>query len=121
MTIGEAITYFDGQCENGMTEVQKVNAISHLDGRIHSLTAGYYEGTAFGGYSDYANLNTPLLVGFPYDDLYVLYLASLSAMYDGDSVRYENYSALYNSRLKAYLSDYSAKHSRKSAKIRLGE
>lgn len=121
MTLGGALAAFDAVEENTLTQAEKIRLISSLDGRVNDLICSRYEGAAeFEPYSTLTDLTTELLVKPPYDDIYLLNLISVNALYDGNDARYSAFAQLYNTLLNDFARQYHARHKVKRVKISAG-
>ena len=99
MTILEAITQADLIRPNVLDPAVKLRWLSTLDGQIHTeLLRGEREAsTAFPGYGEDTELaTTQLLVPYPYEELYVLYLLMRIDLEHGELDRYNNDAARFN-------------------------
>lgn len=104
MTIAQAIAACDRLHPNQFDAADKIKWLSELDGRIAGEIHASYEGmdAEFAGYAVDAPPDTPLLVGAPYDDIYVKYLSSQVDFYNNEADRYNNSAAMYNALWQAY-------------------
>ena len=113
MTIYEAITRVDGLKFNTYTQEDKILWLSELDGNIKHQILDKHEGgdqIAFGGYGPDTDPETVLLVGAPFD---VVYLRWLEAQIDYHNGEYEKFNAsiiLYNTALEAFANYYKQTH-----------
>ena len=77
MTIFDVINRIDAIKPNSYTQLEKIRALSTLDGIIKNSIIDTHEGSedvVFGGYTQETNLTTELLVPAPYDDIYLRWL-----------------------------------------------
>lgn len=56
------------------------------------------------------NMTEPLLVPFPFDELYIAYLQMKIAEANQETAQYNNYALLYNSHYKNYAVHYNKDH-----------
>lgn len=112
MTIMEAIAWVDGLRHNGCSQEQKVAWLSQLDGKLHRLVLEAHEGDTgvFGGYDGATALDTPLLVGKPFEDLYLYWLEAQICRCEGEVADYNGAIALYNQVYGAFAADYKQTH-----------
>lgn len=105
MTLKEAIDRFDLLYPNAIPFGEKRAILSAFDGRLYAETLSLYEGApgAFAGYGPAASPDTALLVGYPYDDIYLKLLAAENDALCGDIDRYNNSSAILNSAYEQYV------------------
>lgn len=121
MKLGQAITAFTSCAQTRLTTAQIISHISSLDGRIHDGVIALYPGAeVFSGYPADEDLSTDLLVPYPYEDVYLAYLLSVNALYDGESDSYANYSALFNTLLSEFSKSYHRAAARRNTKISIG-
>lgn len=109
MTILEAITQADLIRPNTLDAAIKLRWLSTLDGQIHAeLLCGDREASAaFTGYGEETELKTTrLLVPYPYDELYVLYLLMRIDLEHGELDRYNNDAARFNRLWQSYAGRY---------------
>lgn len=114
MTIKECIDQVDNVKPNQYGVEEKVEWLSYLDGTILNdvlLTHEGYDGRYddFIGYSP-DKLGTNLIVGSPYDRLYVAYLKMKIDEGNGETARYNNSATLFNSYLLEYKKWYNKTH-----------
>ena len=98
MTLGETVRRFDLLYPNAMELPLKAALISQLEGRLNTELLRLYgeEDPAFTGYEAAADENTTLKIPFPFDDIYIKFLAAENDRINGDTDRYRNSAALFN-------------------------
>ncbi|MBR3428982.1 MAG: hypothetical protein IKG87_02670 [Clostridia bacterium] len=97
MTISKAIQEADENRPNAFSNEKKVRWLSELDGTIAAeLMRMSDEDLVQFEYDPVDDLNTELLVSFPHDKIYLLYLIAKIDELNGEYGRYANSSALYN-------------------------
>lgn len=115
MTVHEAITQADHLKPNMYEEADKIRWLSRLDGRIYEeiiCTHKYNEGetpVTFDGYGP-DDGETELLVGAPYDELYVHWL---EAQIDYNNMEYDgfnNTNAVFEALYTAFRNAYNRSH-----------
>ena len=115
MKVIDAINAVDNLKPNMYQMPEKIRWLSNLDLRIKNDiydTHEYNEGeteTDFDGYTE-EDTEEELLVGAPYDEMYVLWLA---AQIDFNNMEYDgfnNTNAMFNSVYSSYRNDYNQKH-----------
>ena len=111
MRIREAIETIDRLMPNQYGEEDKVHWLSELDGiadrdvfRAHEREEDTGE---FTGYPPGVDLDTILLIPFPYEDIYRWYLEMKISDANGEMVRYNNAMAKYNAYYTAYQDFYN--------------
>lgn len=136
MTIREAIEAVDRLTPNQYENIDKVRWLSELDGvvyleieRTHAsgnpvcepwvrtrdpfdrewcgCTQPVQEEQTFVGYQEAVDLDTPLRVPWPYDEIYRWYLEMKIADANGEMTRYNNAMAKYNAYYTAYQAFYN--------------
>lgn len=123
MTADTAIERFDALFPNALSYSEKLNMLSVLDGRIYKEILSRYEGaqSEFIGYAEGIPGSTVLLVRYPYDEIYIKYLAAETDIINGDTVRYANSHAAFNNLYEEFAAAYNRTHTVKSsAKIKYG-
>ena len=116
MTIHEAIEQTDHLKPNMYEEGDKIRWLSRLDGRIfeeivctHTFNDGETEITEFNGYT-LDDGETELLVGAPWDELYVLWL---QAQIDYSNMEYDSFNntnAMFESVFSGFRNAYNRSH-----------
>ena len=111
MRIREAIEMIDRLMPNQYGEDDKVHWLSELDGiadrevfRAHEREEDMGE---FTGYPPGVDLDTILMIPFPYENIYRWYLEMKIADANGEMVRYNNAMAKYNAYYTAYQDFYN--------------
>ena len=112
MTIAEALTMVDKFKPNAYDAAVKIGWLSKLDGMIHKeiiLTHAHEtDAETFTPYTASTDTTTELIVPYPYDeDVYNYYLQSMIDRENGETAKYNQSAALYNSAYTAYLSYYN--------------
>lgn len=114
MTIKECIDLVDNVKPNQYSIEDKVHWLSFIDHVIindviktHEGYEGEYE--EFEGYSA-DRLGQSLIVGKPYDNLYVAYLKMKIDEENGETARYNNTATLFNSYLTVFKKYYNKTH-----------
>lgn len=115
MTIHDVITETDNLKPNMFGEKEKIKWLSRLDARIYEdiiCTHEYNEGeeeVAFAGYTE-DDGEQELLVGEPYDELYIRWL---EAQIDYNNMEYESFNnanAMFESIFRDFRNAYNASH-----------
>lgn len=113
MTVLQAITRADLDRPNEVPAERKLQWLSTLDGRIDRELFQRFDGAppAFSGYGPETELQTAeLLVGFPFDDLYLRYLVLRIDLEQGELERYNNDAAAFNRIWQSYAAHYGRTH-----------
>ena len=114
MTIKDCIDIVDNIKPNQYTVKDKVMWLSFLDEIIINEVLKTHEGydgryDDFEGYSE-EKLSVPLIVPSPYDRLYTAYLKMKIDSENGETARYNNSAALYNTYMMEYRRHYNKTH-----------
>ena len=114
MTIKDCIDIVDNIKPNQYTIKDKVMWISFIEEIIINEVIKTHEGydgryDAFEGYSE-DKLSVPLIVQSPYDRLYTAYLKMKIDGENGETARYNNSAALYNTYMSEYRKHYNKTH-----------
>lgn len=114
MTIKECIDIVDSIKPNQYTVKDKVMWLSFIDEIIINEVLKTHEGydgryDNFEGYSE-EKLSVPLIVPSPYDRLYTAYLKMKIDSENGETTRYNNSLALYNTYMLEYRKYYNKTH-----------
>ena len=106
MTLQEAIERFDLLYPNPLPQEVKRGMLSAFDGRLYAEVLSHYEGApaSFTGYDENTPPETPLLVQFPFDDVYLKLLCAENDAVCGDIAHYNNAAALFNAAYERYVS-----------------
>lgn len=114
MTIKECIDTVNNTKPNQYSDDDKVKWLSYIEGTIindviktHEGYEGQYE--EFEGYSP-DKTNVKLIVGAPYDVLYVAYLKMKIDEENGETARYNNSATMFNAYLMEYKRYYNKHH-----------
>lgn len=112
MTADTAIERFDSLFPNALPYGEKLNMLSELDGRIHAEIMSRCDGAPsdFIGYAQGTPGSTVLLVRYPYDGIYIKYLAAETDLINGDTVRYQNSAAAFNNAYEEFAAAYIRTH-----------
>lgn len=92
---------------NVYSEEDKYKWISRLDGMI---SAEVFRDAEPVKYEIPEDADKELLVGPPYDDIYVLYCAAMVDFYNREYSAYNNSVMMFNERFEAYKSYYIQRH-----------
>ena len=114
MTIKECIDIVDNAKPNQYGIKEKVMWLSFVDETIINDVLKTHEGydgryDNFEGYTE-DKLSVPLIVPSPYDRLYPQYIKMMIDSENGETARYNNSSALYNTYLNEYKKYYNKTH-----------
>lgn len=115
MTIAQAIERADALKGNSFTDAQKIQMLSDCDSAIFTDIFSTHEADddtpdEFAGYDSETDTDTVLLVGSPYDVLYIRWLHSQYDLYNQEVSRYNNTSSIYNVAYAAYSAYYNRTH-----------
>ena len=121
MTIIEAINKIDSLKPNSYTQEDKIKWLSILDGIIKKEIIDTHEGSedvTFDGYEPDTDVTTVLLVPFPYDDVYVKWLEAQIDYTNGETTKYNNSMAMYNTAYSAFERYYNRTYMHKATNIK---
>ena len=121
MQIIKAINRIDALMPNTYTQEEKIDWLSALDSMIKREVIDTHEGweaVEFEGYDQDTPLTKELLVGDPYDDIYVLWLECKIHYTNGEYGKYNNAVIKFNDLFAAFKNDYNRKHMPIGSKFR---
>lgn len=110
MTIMDALYRIDELKPNSYSQPEKIKWLSSLDGVIKSEIIDTHEGCediVFSGYTENADLKTPLLVPYPYDDIYLRWLEAQIDYTNGEYGKYNNSIVAFNDAYALYQKYYN--------------
>lgn len=114
MTIFEAIERAEKIFpSNQFTKSDKIKWLNSIDTQIKQELIDIREDAdkvIFNGYTDDTSDDTELLVGVPYDELYIFYLASQMSLYNGDTRKYNTFLSTYDEKLQEFRNYYNRQH-----------
>ena len=112
MKIIEAINKIDELKFNAFSQDQKVGWLSRLDTMIKTLIMDAHEGgdVAFAGYNSDTDLNTELLVGAPFDEIYLRWMEAQIDYYNGEIKKYNISMSMFNTEYEAFENWYRRNH-----------
>lgn len=112
MKIREAIDRIDSLKHNTYTYGEKIEWLSRLDGNIKNQIIDTHEGGQDVIYKPYTekDMDTELLIGAPYDEMYIRYLEAQIDYYNGEIARYNNSMMMYQAAYDAYERFYNRTH-----------
>ena len=114
MTIKECIDIVDNLKPNQYTIKDKVSWLTFIEEIIINDVLKTHEGydgryDDFSGYSE-EKLSVPLIVPSPYDRLYTEYLKMMIDKENGETTRYNNSAASFNTYMSEYRKHYNKTH-----------
>lgn len=117
MTIQEALARVDLLRYNGYAREEKIDWLSRLDGKIKRLILDVYglEPQDFSGYDRDTDPETVLLVGRPFEEIYLYWLEAQICYRDGEIADYNGAIAQYNRLYSAVADDYRKRNMPQSA------
>jgi hypothetical protein len=123
MTLSQAIERFDQLYPNTAPYAVKRDLLSSLEGRLSRELFSRYDPAPAetGPVSADDPGDTPLLAPFPYDDLYVKFLAAETDRLQGDVNRYLNSAAVFNESYDALALYLLRTRKRVSPRVKLPE
>lgn len=120
MKIREAIDRIDSLKHNTYTTIEKIEWLSRLDGQIKHQIIDTHEGGNDVLYHPYTekDIEKELLIGSPYDEMYIRWLEAQIDYYNGEIARYNNSMMMYQAAFDAYQRHYNRTHMPKGQKIK---
>lgn len=101
MTLNTCLSLVDSLLPNALPQATKCRWLSELEGRIRVELLG--QPAADQTPLTVSDTSDPsLIVPFPYDQVYWMYLLALIEYVNGDYARYENGAALFNAAYHGY-------------------
>lgn len=113
MTIIEAINAIDSLKPNAYSQCDKIRWLSQLDGKIKEEIIDTHEGAddvVFEEYTEDTPVETELLVGAPYDEVYLLWLEAKIDFANKEYAKYNNSSMMYNNAYSEFWRYYNRNH-----------
>ena len=113
MTIAEAIQAADTLHPNNYTQAEKARWLSILDGVIKTEIIDTHkdgEDVVFNGYDRDTPVNTVLLVGAPYDNIYVKWLCAQYNLAEDEIDIYNNSMEVFNNAFEQFERAYNRAH-----------
>lgn len=107
MTPNKAIELVDKVKPNSYDEEVKLRWISELDGMVRRLVMGEQEVEP---YSYPEDMDTELLIPFPFDGLYTLYIESMVDFHNREYGNYNNTALMFEERFIEYKKAYIREH-----------
>lgn len=114
MKIREAIETVDRLMPNQYENPDKIRWLSELDGIVYRDIICTHEHetepAAFTGYDESVDYETELLIPWPYDEIYRWYLSMKICDANGETTKYSNEAAKYNSYWQGDFNAYNQAH-----------
>lgn len=122
MTIEQAIAKIDTLKPNTYTEMDKLEWLNELDGRIKAEIVDTHEDAdevSYFGYNEDTDLEmTTLIVPSPYDDIYIKWLESKIDYANAEYAKYNNTSTAFNNAYQAFERYYNRQHMPKTTHLK---
>ena len=118
MTIAEVISKVDALKPNTYTPEDKIGWLSNLDARVKTQVIDaheHHDHIYFYGYDDMTDQETELLVGSPFDEMYLRWLEAMIDYHNSDDDRYNNAIILFNNIYENFKRHYTRTHKPLSA------
>jgi hypothetical protein len=112
MKVREAIDRIDSLKHNTYTNGEKIDWLNRLDGMIKREIIDTHEGyefVLFEGYTE-QNMDKDLLIGNPYDEMYIRWLEAQIDYYNGEIARYNNSMLMFQTAYEGYQKYYNRSH-----------
>lgn len=112
MTIDECLCRVDGLKPNPFTRAEKLGWLNALEGMIKAQILDTHMGpeVSFTPYDPDTPGDTVLLVGKPWEDMYLHWLESRMDYYSGDIARYNNAVQMFQSNYDGFSAQYNREH-----------
>lgn len=111
MTVKEAIEKTDELYPNVFSFPQKVFFLEQLDAKVcYEFLCKYEDGPSSFKGNYLADTSAELLIGKPYEDIYIKYLVMQFDILNSDMGRYQNSSALFNREYLDFICFYNRNH-----------
>lgn len=110
MTVQNAIDEANRLRPNDFTQAQKVRWLNELDGVIFREVILTHEGAPLCDYSGHGELSEELLVPFPDEGLYPLYLVMQYDLHNGETGKYHNSASAFETAYQTYANAYNRAH-----------
>lgn len=110
MKIYKAIEQIKNTKPSQYTDEQLVGWLSELDGQVWADLLKRYGAPAPVLPYRQEMLGRELLIPFPYDGIYLVYLAAKIDYHNAEFERYNNGMMLYNAQLQAFYNAYTREH-----------
>ena len=107
MTPNKVIESVDSRRPNAYDEETKLGWINTLDGMVKRLVLQEKEATPY-AYPD--DMDKELLVPFPFDSVYELYIESMIDYYNREYANYNNSAMMFEARFSEYKKAYIREH-----------
>lgn len=107
MTPNKVIESVDGIRPNSYSEEQKLGWISDLDGMVKRLVMQEEEVKPYNYPED---MDTELLIPFPFDSLYSMYVEAMIDYYNREYGNYNNSAMMFEGRFTEYKKAYIREH-----------
>ncbi len=120
MTVKEAIDKTDALVPNVCPYAKKASWLSELDKKTEKEFFSYFthnERSFEGGYGSCPERQ--LLIPDPFSETYIYYLALKTALSEGDTGAYTNFSQLFNSEYLSFKNWYSRFHTAVNISIKV--
>lgn len=120
MRVQEAINRIDSLKANGYTDAEKIAWLSELDGKIYNEIVSTHEDAAINAFEGYTDGDTgkELIVGSPYEDIYVRWLEACIDYANSEYGKYNNSMSMFNAKMAEFERYYNRTHMPKGTKIK---
>ena len=113
MKVIEAIHKIDNLKFNAFSQDQKVGWLSRLDQMVKTQVIDTHEGgegVTFTGYDSDTDLDTELLVGAPFEEVYLRWMEAQIDYHNGEIDKYNISITMFNTEFEAFENWYRRNH-----------
>lgn len=111
MTIEQVFNEVKLNVPSSLDDTTLIRWLSRCESQLKTeIFDNYVDEVEFNGYDDTTPKDTVLLVGSPYDEIYVRYLEAMIYRYLGEMTKYNNCIAEYNAIYQRFHAQYTRDH-----------
>lgn len=116
MTASEAIAQIDEKKHNIFSREDKLAWLYRLEVTAYQFMGGYRDcgEIAVAPSPEEMDVNKPLLIGAPFDDVYLIQLEVQMDYACGEYTKYNNAAAMFRTRWDAFTAHYNRTHTHKA-------
>ena len=111
MTIEKVLNEVKLNVPSSLDDTTLIRWLSRCESQLKTeIFDNYVDEVEFNGYDDTTPKDTVLLVGSPYDEIYVRYLEAMIYRYLGEMTKYNNCITEYNALYDKFHAQYTRDH-----------